>query len=102
MIRADAKLLDVYSSTFSWKTFRLLISNVICSVFMFHELRLEFIVRLVNIGRIVDHHFNVCRLIALWYLQVFPVGHILFPKNGMSPIGFDPGTSRIVSRRSTN
>ena len=69
---------------------------------MFHELRLEMIVRLVNIGGIVDHHFDLRRLIDLWYLQVFPVEHILFPKNGISPIGFDPGTSRIVSRHSTN
>ena len=30
------------------------------------------------------------------------VEHALPPKNAMYPMGFDPGTSRIVSHRSTN
>ena len=30
------------------------------------------------------------------------VEHILPLKNAMSPMGFDPGTSRIASHRSTN
>jgi hypothetical protein len=30
------------------------------------------------------------------------VEHVLPQKNAMSPMGFDPGTSRIVIHRSTN
>ena len=35
------------------------------------------------------------------YIASVTVEHVLPPKNAMSPVGFDPGTSRIVSHHST-
>jgi hypothetical protein len=35
-------------------------------------------------------------------ISIVTVEHVLPPKNAMSPMGFDPGTSCNVSRRFTN
>ena len=39
-----------------------------------------------------------------WYNvdTIVIVEHVLHPKNAMSPMEFDPGTSHIVSHHSTN
>ena len=39
---------------------------------------------------------------TIWYFCIVTVEHVLLPKNAMSPMGFDPGTSPFVRHRSTN
>jgi hypothetical protein len=49
------------------------------------------------------HAQTVVSLRALYkFVNFLSVEHVLPLKNAISPIGFDPGTSRIVSHRATN
>ena len=54
------------------------------------------------------HHIYKCRPNRTYYTDFkstnlcVTVEHVLPPKNAMSTMGFDPGTSGIVNHRSTN
>ena len=94
-----------------WYVLRVSFSNVLWNFCMFRKTLNDNQLLHISCHPWVKPHANHCLTVAfLVYLFVYRVRPcyivtiepVLPPKNAMSPMGFDPGTARIVSHRSTN